>query len=118
MQRLAQFIRNQGDQLDGIIVTLDSHQRFDIAHPGFWQTVAGADVAPFTPITAAQVLANGTTTRELLWPPTPQLASPPVPPEPWGLRRKQQPKALHSWGSELRWTPPGAAVMGVKGATS
>src|SRR3989344_4486167 len=64
MQRLAQFIRNQGDQLDGIIVTLDSHQRFDIAHPGFWQTVAGADVAPFTPITAAQVRAGDYTPRD------------------------------------------------------
>lgn len=55
MQRLAQFIRSQGAQLGAITVTLDSHQRFDIAHPGFWQTVAGGAVAPFTPITAAQV---------------------------------------------------------------
>ena len=36
MQRLAAFIRSQGDQLDAITVTLDSHQRFDIAHPDFW----------------------------------------------------------------------------------
>jgi len=55
MQRLAAFIRPQGHQLDAITVTLDSHQRFDIAHPGFWQTGAGAEVKPFTPITAAQV---------------------------------------------------------------
>lgn len=55
MQRLAAFIRAQADQLDAITVTLDSHQRFDIAHPGFWQTGAGAEVNPFTPITAAQV---------------------------------------------------------------
>ena len=54
MQRLAAFIRAQADQLDAITVTLDSHQRFDIAHPGFWQTGAGAEVKPFTPITAAQ----------------------------------------------------------------
>lgn len=58
LQRLAQFIRRQGARLDAITVTLDSHQRFDIAHPGFWQTGAGADVAPFTPITAAQVRAG------------------------------------------------------------
>lgn len=64
MQRLAQLIRNQGDQLDGITVTLDSHQRFDIAHPGFWQTGAGADVAPLTPITAAQVRAGDYTPRD------------------------------------------------------
>ena len=58
LQRLAQFIRRQGARLDAITITLDSHQRFDIAHPGFWQTGAGADVAPFTPITAAQVRAG------------------------------------------------------------
>ncbi|WP_298212812.1 cysteine hydrolase [Acidovorax sp.] len=58
MQRLAAFIRAQGMALDAITITLDSHQRFDIAHPGFWQTGAGADVAPFTPITAAQVRAG------------------------------------------------------------
>lgn len=63
MQRLAQFIANQGGQLDAITVTLDSHQRFDIAHPGFWQTGAGADVTPFTPITAAQVRAGDFTPR-------------------------------------------------------
>ena len=58
MQRLADFIRAQGGQIDAITVTLDSHQRFDIAHPGFWQTGAGVEVAPFTPITAAQVRAG------------------------------------------------------------
>lgn len=58
MLRLAAFIRAQGSQLDAITVTLDSHQRFDIAHPGFWHTGAGADVSPFTPITAAQVRAG------------------------------------------------------------
>lgn len=63
MQRLAQFIRNQGGPLDSITVTLDSHQRLDIAHPGFWQTRAGTDVQPFTPITAAQVRAGEFTPR-------------------------------------------------------
>ncbi|KQW25546.1 hypothetical protein [Acidovorax sp. Root402] len=63
MQRLAQFIGSQGDQLDTITVTLDSHQRFDIAHPGFWQTDTGAEVAPFTPITAVQVRAGDFTPR-------------------------------------------------------
>jgi len=37
-------------------VTLDSHHRIDIAHPGFWVDAAtGRAPAPFTPITAAQV---------------------------------------------------------------
>lgn len=55
MQRLAAFIGRQGQALDAITITLDSHQRFDIAHPGFWQTGEGAAVAPFTAITATQV---------------------------------------------------------------
>jgi nicotinamidase/pyrazinamidase len=63
MQRLAQFIADQGGQLDAITVTLDSHQRFDIAHPGFWQTGTGAEVTPFTTITAAQVRAGDFTPR-------------------------------------------------------
>jgi len=55
MKRLAARIREQGQDFDAITVTLDSHQRLDIAHPGFWRTASGADVAPFTPITAAQI---------------------------------------------------------------
>ncbi|WP_422848793.1 cysteine hydrolase [Acidovorax sp. M14] len=65
MQRLADFIRARGGQIDAITVTLDSHQRFDIAHPGFWQTGAGAEVAPFTPITAAQVRAGDFMPRDV-----------------------------------------------------
>ena len=55
MQRMAAFIRDHATQLDAITVTLDSHQRIDIAHPGFWQQADGRAVGPFTPITAAQV---------------------------------------------------------------
>lgn len=58
MQRLARFIGAQGRQIDQITVTLDSHQRYDVAHPGFWRAADGAAVAPFTPITAAQVRAG------------------------------------------------------------
>ena len=58
LQRLAAFIRIQGDSIDHITVTLDSHQRIDIAHPGFWQQADGRAVGPFTPITAAQVRAG------------------------------------------------------------
>ncbi len=58
MQRLAQWIRREGEQLDAITVTLDSHQRYDIAHPAFWQQGDGSHVAPFTAITAAQVRAG------------------------------------------------------------
>lgn len=58
LQRVARFIRSQGSLLDAITLTLDSHQRFDIAHPGFWQQADGHAVGPFTPITAAQVRAG------------------------------------------------------------
>lgn len=55
MQRTAAFVRAHGALLDGITITLDSHQQFDIAHPGYWQQADGRAVAAFTPITAAQV---------------------------------------------------------------
>jgi nicotinamidase-related amidase len=55
MQRTAGLIRQAGAGLTDIAITLDSHHRFDIAHPTFWKTGQGADVTPFTQITAAQV---------------------------------------------------------------
>lgn len=55
MQRLAGWLRREAAHLDAITITLDSHQRFDIAHPDFWQLPDGSAVAPFTSITAAQV---------------------------------------------------------------
>jgi nicotinamidase-related amidase len=64
MQRVAAFIRAAGPALTGIAVTLDSHHRLDIAHPPFWQTGDGADVAPFTQITAAQVRAGAYAPRD------------------------------------------------------
>ena len=64
MQRMAAFIRAHAAQLDAITVTLDSHQRIDIAHPGFWQQADGRAVAPFTPVTAAQVRAGAFAPRD------------------------------------------------------
>jgi len=64
LQRLAAFIRRMGHQLDGITVTLDSHQRYDVAHPTFWRQGDGGEVAPFTPITAAQVRAGAFVPRD------------------------------------------------------
>ncbi len=55
MQRLATWIAHQGAAIAAITVTLDSHQRMDIAHPGFWRTGGGHAVAPFTAIRAQQV---------------------------------------------------------------
>lgn len=58
MLRLAALIDAGGDDIDRIVVTLDSHQRYDIAHPTFWQGIDGAAVHPFTAITAADVRAG------------------------------------------------------------
>jgi nicotinamidase-related amidase len=55
MLRAAALVQRLGAGLDGITITLDSHHRIDIAHPGFWRRADGAAVSPFTPITAAQV---------------------------------------------------------------
>ncbi len=58
MRRVAELIAKGGAGLSGISVTLDSHHRLDIAHPTFWSTGAGGEVAPFTEITAEQVRAG------------------------------------------------------------
>ncbi len=55
MQRLAALIGISGTAIDAITVTLDSHHRLDVAHPTFWRHGDGAEVPPFTEITAAQV---------------------------------------------------------------
>jgi nicotinamidase/pyrazinamidase len=64
MLRLAALIDAGGGGIDRIVVTLDSHQRYDIAHPTFWQTGDGAAVTPFTAITAAQVRAGAYRPRD------------------------------------------------------
>lgn len=58
MLRLASFIDATAHALTSITVTLDSHHRLDIAHPTFWRADNNESVAPFTPITAAQVRAG------------------------------------------------------------
>lgn len=62
--RAAALVQRLGAQLDAITVTLDSHHRIDVAHPGFWRDLAGHTPAPFTPITAAQVRAGAFRPRE------------------------------------------------------
>lgn len=57
MARLASLIHHHGDALDGITVTLDSHHRYDIAHPAFWRGPAGTQPL-LCPITLADVDAG------------------------------------------------------------
>ena len=55
MQNLTTFIQTHLDSISQIHVTLDSHQRLDIAHPLFWTNKQGNSPAPFTQITADDV---------------------------------------------------------------
>src|SRR5512135_3880299 len=55
MLRVAALIKQGGAGLTDISVTLDSHQRVDIAHPTFWRKGDGSDVNAFTPILAREV---------------------------------------------------------------
>lgn len=64
MLRLARFIESHVNTWSDIIVTLDSHQRVDIAHPTFWQTGEGGPVAPFTQISASDVRAGRVVPRD------------------------------------------------------
>lgn len=58
MQRVASLVERGGRGLAGIGVTLDSHNRVDVAHPTFWMQGDGNPVAPFTEIAAADVRAG------------------------------------------------------------
>jgi len=55
MLRLAAVIERGAAGLTAISITLDSHQRIDVAHPTFWRDGAGRAVTPFTQIAAADV---------------------------------------------------------------
>lgn len=58
MLRLAALIEQGGQGIANITVTLDSHHRLDIAHPGFWVKADGSPVAPFTQIHVGDVKAG------------------------------------------------------------
>ncbi|RVT88746.1 cysteine hydrolase [Inhella crocodyli] len=59
LQRVAALVKRLGAGLDAVTLTLDSHHRIDVAHPGFWREAAtGQAPSPFTAITAAEVRAG------------------------------------------------------------
>ncbi|MBY0468570.1 MAG: cysteine hydrolase [Burkholderiaceae bacterium] len=64
MHRVTQLTVRLRSRLHAITVTLDSHHRIDIAHPGFWREGSGSHPAPFTPITADQVRGGVFTPRD------------------------------------------------------
>ena len=48
MDRLSSFISENGEQIDDILLSLDSHQRMDISHPLWWKDAEGNAPAPFS----------------------------------------------------------------------
>ncbi|XZG71602.1 hypothetical protein ACTSKR_07015 [Chitinibacteraceae bacterium HSL-7] len=54
----------QQARFNDIVITLDTHQRIDIAHPGFWRTAEGEVPAPFTMVTRADVEAGQLAPRD------------------------------------------------------
>ena len=55
VERMASLIRQQVNRIDHVVVTLDTHQLLDIAHPLFWRDADGEHPAPFTRVTANDV---------------------------------------------------------------
>ena len=55
MERLANWITKNSEDIDYIGVTLDMHHPNDIAHPTFWKTQDGNFSEPFTSISVADV---------------------------------------------------------------
>lgn len=53
--RLRDYIMENKDQIDNLVVFLDSHAIYDIAHPLFWVDADGEYVKPHTPITNKQI---------------------------------------------------------------
>lgn len=50
MSRLSKFIVDNKSGIDGIVMTMDTHNVMDIAHPGYWVDPEGNHPAPFTNI--------------------------------------------------------------------
>jgi nicotinamidase/pyrazinamidase len=63
LKRLAGFIEGNQDRISDITVTLDSHASVAVERTTFWLGRDGQAVAPFTFITAADVLAGTFRTR-------------------------------------------------------
>lgn len=58
VERIANLIALEGDHIDAIFLTLDTHKVLDIAHPLFWEDQNGNTIAPFTLISAKSVEAG------------------------------------------------------------
>jgi nicotinamidase/pyrazinamidase len=56
--RITAFIQKHSTQLSQVVMTLDSHQRYHIAHGVFWENAQGESPSPFTLIPSSEI-ANG-----------------------------------------------------------
>lgn len=57
-KRLADFIKANKEMIDEVFLTLDTHAKYDIGHPDFWQDENGDRVQPFTEISQADIEAG------------------------------------------------------------
>ncbi|KAF4319488.1 hypothetical protein BBO99_00005631 [Phytophthora kernoviae] len=53
--RIAAFISNHITELSQVVLTMDSHQRYHIAHGIFWENDAGESPDPFTSISSQNI---------------------------------------------------------------
>ncbi|KAF1782834.1 Leucine-rich repeat domain, L domain-like [Phytophthora cactorum] len=74
----ARIISNHTSELSQVVLTLDSHQRYHIAHGIFWENEAGESPSPFTTI-YAQNITDG------VW--------------------KPRDSSLHDWHTLSHWRP-------------
>lgn len=58
MQRLADWLLQSAATVQSITVTLDSHASVGVERTPFWRDAQGAEVAPFTVVTAADMQAG------------------------------------------------------------
>lgn len=67
MERLARWLGTAGEHVDSITVTLDSHASVGIERTTFWVDAQGKAVAPFTPITLADLRSGKYRARHAQW---------------------------------------------------
>jgi len=65
--RISELINQHGDDIDDIIVSLDTHQKLHIAHGLFWINEAGEHPPPFTPIPLSAVQSGEWKTSQPQW---------------------------------------------------
>jgi len=97
--RISELINQHGDDIDDIIVSLDTHQKLHIAHGLFWINEAGEHPPPFTPIPLSAVQSGEWKTSQPQW-------------QEWGLAYVKQLEANKRF-TLLIW--PEHCLIGTKG---